>query len=325
MNRLLKNKCNFIAQSILCCVITFFYSSIVHAQAENVNHSIIQVNKVCARSAVECLELVEVELKRTTPNTYIWYDLLQHKFDALFDLQKISELNKAVTPWIDQEKLPNSFKITVYIYYAKTSFIQEDIDRAYLYSQKAKNKLIEMNQVFPSPMRLIQLANLQMRLNEDDLAYETLQALEKKYEKSKNAHFMMELYGNLGHVTRNLSLHELSLEYCLKTIPWSKKYNNQQQIGTVLFNLAKAYLHFGHYNKAEKTLHEAQEFSKKAKDEVKVNQIQLYLIEIKLQQLQTQQAKILFDQINVNYLPKSDLPKITKLQKTLSGLPIAVN
>lgn len=304
---------------LLCWLIAFVYQSNVQAQTESVNHSIIQVNKACLRSPVECLDLVEIELKKTAPNTYIWFDLLQHKFDALFDLQKFEELNQAIMPWIEQQKLPNSFQITVFIYYAKTSFLQQNNDDAHKYSQKAKEKLIEMNQVFPSPMRLIQLANLQMRLEEDDIAYETLQALEKKYQKSQNAHLMMELYGNLGHVTRRLSLDELSLAYWLKALPWSIKYNNQQQIGTVLLNLAKAFYILEQYAEAERYYIEAQKISIKAGDQAKVNQAQVHLVEVKLKQLQPQQAKVLFNQINAESLSRNYLLTIEKLRAVLSN------
>lgn len=303
---------------LLCWLIAFIYQSNVQAQTESVNHSIIQVNKACLRSAVECLELVETELKTTAPNTYIWFDLLQHKFDALFDLQKFEELNQAIMPWIEQQKLPNSFQITLFIYYAKTSFLQENNDDAHKYSQKAKEKLVEMNQVFPSPMRIIKLANLQMSLEEDDIAYETLQTLEQKYQKSRNAHLMMELYGNLGHVTRRLSLDELSLAYWLKALPWSIKYNNQQQIGTVLLNLAKAYFVLAQYAEAEHYFIETQKVSKEAGDQAKVNQAQLHLVEVKLKQLQPKQAKALFEQINVEPLSKNYLLRMEKLREMLN-------
>ncbi|XQW85317.1 hypothetical protein ACOYR1_00895 [Thalassotalea piscium] len=320
MSSALVNKYNHLVTVLICCIGVFVFEIQAKAQINHVHKGLNEVNDACSSSPVDCITLVERELARTPKNTYIWYDLLQHKFDALFDLQKMRQLKEEITPWIDQKKLPNSFLITVYIYYSKTSYLASNITDAKQYAYKAKEKILALNQVFPSPMRLIMLANLQMNLDEPESAYEVLKALETKYKQSKNAYFMMELYGNLAHVTRILSLPEESLAYWIKTLPWSLEYNNLQQIGTVLLNLGMAYLTLDNYTEAETYLLESKGYSQRGKDFTKVNQAQFYLIKSKLGQGQYQQAKKLYQALELELLPDIYGERITVLKKEISSI-----
>jgi hypothetical protein len=84
-------------------------------------------------------------------------------------------------------------------------------------------------------------------------AYESLIALKDKYKNSRNPQFMMELFGHLGHVARQLELHDEAIAHWYATVPWSYKYGNKQQIATVHFNLAQAQQHAEQLSLAEKS------------------------------------------------------------------------
>ena len=213
-----------------------------------------QINEACLLAPQRCLTIVDETLPHVPEKSHLWFDLLQHRFDALFDLQRFQQLYDETKHWLDV-KAPFSFQITVYIYFAKTSFTYDGRETALKYAHLAKDKLEQMQQAFPSPMRLVELANLQMSLQEVQQAYELLISVESKYHQSKNAHFMMELYGNLAHAARRLGLDQKALEYWVKTVPWALEFNNKQQIGTVLYNLANAYAKLDKFAMAEKSLY----------------------------------------------------------------------
>ncbi|NQZ21464.1 MAG: hypothetical protein HRT53_05345 [Colwellia sp.] len=54
---------------------------------------------------------------------------------------------------------------------------------------------------------------------------------------------MMEFYGHLGHITRQLNYFDEALSHWHVALSWSYKYGNVQQIATVLFILAQAQQH----------------------------------------------------------------------------------
>lgn len=314
------NNDNLLCNFLLLWVVLFVFQSKAKAEYNAINKGVIKASEVCLLSPKECLTVVDKKLKNTPTHSYLWFGLLQHKFDALYNLQRIEDLNKAIIPWLENERLPESFLITIYIYYAKTSLIDNNIDRAREYSEKAKNKIQAMNNVFPSPMRLVTLANLQMELEEDEEAYQTLQALEQKFKSSRNPHFKMELFGNLGHITRRLSLPELSLNYWIKALRWSKEFDNKQQIGTVLYALANAYFNVEKYAFADKYFTQAEGLSKSAGDEVRVNQIKLRLVEVKLKQQELMHAKNIFQTINQDLIPIYYKDKLEALGTSIDNM-----
>ncbi|MBA6252950.1 hypothetical protein [Colwellia sp. MB3u-55] len=97
------------------------------------------------------------------------------------------------------------------------------------------------------------MPTLQMFIGELPEAYESLIALKDKYKNSRNPQFMMELFGHLGHVARQLELHDKAIAHWYATVPWSYKYGNEQQIATVHFNLAQAQQHAEQLSLAEKS------------------------------------------------------------------------
>ncbi len=276
-----------------------------------------QINEACTFSPKECLILLDQHLPKVTEKSHLWYDLLQNRFNALFDLQLMETLHEETKAWINT-KAPFSFQLTIFIYYAKTSITYEGRDVASKYAQLAKEKLEQMQEAFPSPMRLVELANVQMQLEEFQKAYELLLSVEKKYRQSKDSHFMMELYGNLAHVTRQLELHQQSLDYWLKTVPWASKFNNKQQIGTVLYNLANAYSTLNQLDSAESYYIEAIAFAMAAEDYAKTSEAQFQLVNIKVAQEKYHDAKVTLEGINLDYLPLIHLNKLPELIELLN-------
>jgi tetratricopeptide (TPR) repeat protein len=275
------------------------------------------IGNVCQISPADCLEKVNVELKSVKEKSRLWFSLMQFKLTSLFTLQHTDELYEETKRWIHDEDLPVPFQVTLYMYYAKSCIYYGDKDEGKRYIYKAKEQLAMMNGAYPSPIKLIEIANLQMYIGEFSEAYASLNTLKIKYKNSQNPHFMMELHAHLGHLARNLGYFDEALVHWNTTVPWSYKYGNEQQIATVLFNLAQAQNHKKQYALAEENYLKTIIHAEKAKDVIKASHARLYLAKIKLSSGDKNQAKSLFLMINEKKLEQPHLDKYIALKNQL--------
>lgn len=273
--------------------------------------------KLCQRSPSACLEKVNIELTRVQPKSRIWFSLMQFKLSSLFILQHSDELYQETKRWIDDEDLPIPFQVTLYMYYAKSLLGDGELAEGKRYIYKAKTQLSIMNDAYPSPIKLIEIANLQLYIGEYSEAYASLNALKEKYRNSHNPQFMMELYGHLGHVANKLEYYDEALVHWQATVPWSYKYGNEQQIATVHFNLGQAQQHAEQYLLAEKSYLAAIEHAEIALDVVKASHAKLYLAEIKLLGGDKEQAEALLLAIDEERLAPNLLLKLHDLKSEL--------
>ncbi|NQZ88281.1 MAG: hypothetical protein HRT54_11980 [Colwellia sp.] len=275
------------------------------------------LEKICQISPADCLEKTNIELKSAKEKSRIWFSLMQYKLTSLFLLQHVEELNEVTKRWIHDEDLPVPFQVTLYMYYAKYCLFYGDQQEGKKYIYKAKKQLALMNGVYPSPIKLIEIANLQLYIGEFSEAYASLNALKTKYKNSQNPHFMMELHGHLGHVARKLGYFDEEIVHWNATVPWSYKYGNEQQIAAVLFNLAQAQNLKKQYTSAEKNYLKTIIHAENAKDVIKASHARLYLAEIKLMKGDKQQAHALYLMINEKILEQPHLDKYIALKKQL--------
>jgi len=240
------------------------------------------IRKICQASPAECLKEVNIELKKVKNKSRIWYSLMQFKLESLFILQHSDELLRETKRWIHEDDLPIAFQVTLYMYYAKSLLAYGDKEEGKRYIYKAKQQLALMNDAYPSPIKLIEIANLQMYIGELPEAYESLNTLKEKYKNSKNPHFMMELFGHLGHVARQLDLYDEALQHWETAVPWSFKNGNEQQIATVIFNFAQIQQYLKQYSNAEKNYLKAIKHAELALDAVKACHARLFLAEVNI-------------------------------------------
>jgi tetratricopeptide (TPR) repeat protein len=275
------------------------------------------IDKLCQRSPAECLEQVDFELKSVQQKSRLWLRLMQFKLTSLFILQHSDELYKETKHLINDEDLPIPFQVTLYMYYAKSLLGRGELKEGKRYIHKAKAQLAIMNGAYPSPIKLIEIANLQMFIGELPEAYASLNALKDKYQHSNNPHFMMELYGHLGHVAKKLGYDDEALEHWNTAAPWSYKYGNEQQIAVVHFNLARVQQEAQQYSLAEKNYASAIKHAEIAIDLVKAAHAQLYLAEVKLIKEKKAQAEELLLSIDEKLLVSSYLLKFNELKSQL--------
>jgi hypothetical protein len=279
------------------------------------------IEKICQISPAECLEKISIELKGVKQKSRIWFRLMQFKLTSLFILQHTKELYDETKRWIHDEDLPVPFQVTIYMYYAKSCIYYGDQEEGKTYIYKAKEQLALMNGAYPSPIKLIEIANLQMYIGEYSEAYASLNALKVKYKNSKNPHFMMELHAHLAHLARNLSYFDEALAHWHTTVPWSYKYGNEQQIAVVFFNLAQAQNHKKQYILAEQSYLKTILHAEKANDVIKISHARLYLAKMKLSLGDKKQAQALLLLIIKEKLEKLHLDNYMELKRQLE-LPL---
>jgi len=283
------------------------------AQAEK-NIDFLNIHNHCQKSPDLCLIMVNKTLPLLKEQSRVWFDLMQYKLDSLFILQKSEELYALTQQWIDNESFPIPFQISVYIYYAKSIVGETAKLERKKYIDKAITKLSLMNEVYPNPMLLIQLANIKMRAGDYVQAFDALKLLEAKYLQLPDPMFQLDLNGNLAHLSDKLSFKSSALTYWKKALKWAFEFKNDQQIATVYYNFAHSQVNSNLLIPAETNFNNAITFAQKANDHSKLAQAKLYLTRLKVSQNLPYQAKNIFQKIKIKHLVASDLEELEKLQ-----------
>jgi len=288
--------------------------------AKNSVKNMLDIDKICRKSPTDCLFEVNQKLQQTPVQSRVWYDLMQYKFENLFVLQKINILNQITKPLIKNKKLPIPFQVSLFIYYAKSlnedkTLNKEEIKQEQkIFIDKAQNLLGLMNNIYPNPNLLIQLANLQMYVGDYKKAYQLLQSLIVKYNQYPDLAFNLDLYGNLGHLADRLNYKNQAIKYWSTSLYWAKQLDNNQQTATVYFNLANSQTIVNDFNKAKSSVINAIKYATLAHDDVKCSQAQLLYVQILLDLKQKVEARKILDSVQINTLSEASLTKFMQLK-----------
>lgn len=283
------------------------------------NLSLPVIANICLTSPFTCLQKVDEALLSAPQNSRIYFEILQYKMEALFNLQRSDALYQESKKWLNQPELPLPFQVTNAIYFAKTAWYRGEKEAAKKSYFLAKSLLAQMNEVYPSPLRLVQFANLQMQLKEHQAAYDLLSDLAKKYPNSPDTRFMVELHGNLGHVANHLGNYKNALLHWQETKKWVFLFGNKQQIAVVLFNLADIHNKLSQHKEAVQNYQNAISFSVEAGDYVKANQARFHLLKIQLKQGEVCSKDSNFNEIEPQYLPNKPTYNLAQLKAQLSA------
>ncbi|MDT0604412.1 tetratricopeptide repeat protein [Thalassotalea castellviae] len=273
---------------------------------------------ICLTSPFACLQHVDEALLSAPQNSRIYFEILQYKMEALFNLQRGDELYQETKKWLNKPNLPLPFQVTNAIFFAKTAWHRNEKEAAKKSYFLAKSLLAQMNEVYPSPLRLVQFANLQLQLNEYQEAYDLLLSLANKYPNSPDTRFMVELHGNLGHAANRLGNYKNALRHWQETKKWVYLFDNKQQIAVVLFNLAEVQLKLLQVDQAEKSFIAAIANSVKAGDHVKANQARFLLLQTQLKLRKVCANNPVMNALDTTYLPDNPKYNLTRLSAKLS-------
>ena len=295
------------------------HSSALSLSKNSPTKNLTNVADLCLVSPFSCIQHVDKALLAAPKNSRVYFEILQYKMEALFNLQKTDALYQETKKWLNKPELPIPFQVTNAIYFAKSAWYIGEKKAAKNSYLLAKSLLAQMNEAYPSPLRLVQFANLQMQLDENQEAYDLMLGLAKKYPKSPDTRFMVELHGNLGHAANKLGYLESSLAHWQETKKWVFLFNNKQQIAVVLFNLADIHDKLSQHSEAAKYFSDAISFAVEAGDKVKANQARFHLLQTQLKQGAVCQQNSVFNEINNQYLPKTVKYNLTALKAQLTS------
>jgi len=310
------NRLLFICFKLLLCTVAVS----AHANSPTPNkpqNKLSTIADICLISPHDCLARIDETLLSIPQNSRVFFELLQYKYDALFNLQKTNELYTETKKWLHKPNLPVTFEITNAIYFAKSSHHIDDKDEAKKSYLVAKSLLEEANNAFPSPLRLVQFANLQMHVKKYEEAYLLLTSLAEKYKNSPDTRFMMEVHGNLGHCASNLGDFEQSLIHWQDALFWGEKFDNKQQLAVILFNLAEVHFILEQYELSKKFNVQSIENAIKAKDEVKKNHALIHLAEAQSKLKEFDQAKATLISVNETALSPNKKQLFEQLKETI--------
>ncbi|GLX78311.1 hypothetical protein tinsulaeT_16510 [Thalassotalea insulae] len=275
-----------------------------------------KISSVCLTSPFDCLENIDSTIEMVPPKSRVYFQILQYKYEALLNLQHMERLYNETKYWLNQPELPFLFQISNAIYFAKAALRMGDQQGSITSYRFAKSLLGQMNNEYPSPLRLVQFANLQMQLSEFQQAYKLLLSLKQKYPKSPDIHFMLELNGNLGHAANQLGKTEQALTHWQESVKWAEQFGNKQQLAVVLFNLADIYEQLQQYPQAQQNFTESVKVAYQAGDKIKANQANYHLVRVLAKQHRFCQALALYRTLDKEILPSkpiypfNDLPQI---------------
>jgi len=179
--------------------------------------------------------------------------------------------------------------------------------------------LNKFSETFPNPLLLVQVINVQLYFPEQaQSAYNNLLLIEKRFSKSRDPHFKLELYTNLGHLANRLGLFKEHVVYRQKALKAGIKYNNIQQIGICEYNLARSLQINDRLLEAVIHYKKAIFYSEQAKDVAATNVAKLYLTQVNLQQNQNHHAREIFNSINIDMLASNRRDFYFELKDALS-------
>lgn len=260
--------------------------------------SSLEFNQVCENSSHDCIENIEGHLETAPLQSRLWYKLKLLELDALFNLQQFNKLRQEVDLWAEKDGLPITFKVYIQIYRAKLSFGKTSPEITQRYLDEALLTLSNIHEMLPRPMRLIEIANLQLSNNQPEAAKKTLLSLEEKFSHNASPLFNRELYANLGHAAIRLNELDEHVIYREKSLDGAVKVGNIQQMSVAGYNLGRAYQMKSRFDEALTTFKQSASNAKKASDPETRISATMRVIEVTFLKGDKEKARDLFKSID---------------------------
>ncbi len=188
-----------------------------------------------------CLTYIETRLNEVKDNPAQWYKIKTYQFDYYYDYQQFENLLNAITPFLEQDKLPDVFKLQMYFYYAKAlNYIGKKAE-AKTYAAKAFTQLDGIYNAFGDPLRLVELANLHYVFGSKKAAMRLLRDAEQRFAKNNDPIFHLELHINKAHIYLKWQQYEHAVKSNLMAYNAIKNTNHAAKIVLASGNLAYSY------------------------------------------------------------------------------------
>ncbi|QOL24496.1 tetratricopeptide repeat protein [Thalassotalea sp. LPB0316] len=276
------------------------------------------IQEVCISSQLKCLTEIDQRQPLTRPQSFEWYQMEMLRQQSLFELERFDELIAVLAPWQNYDNLPHSFALSVAIHKAKMQLMLGDKVSAHNELNYAVNVLSEITNFNGNPMLIVMMANALLVMDEYDKGYQTLVALEAKYQRSPDPLLKREMYANLGHLASRLKKHEESIAYRKLSLEGAEGVGNTQQVGVAHFNLAAAYAETEQYFEAITHYQHAIDSARQSFDQQMGTKAKIRLIECYLAIGNYANAKEVIATINLYNIAKYDEQRYQALLEQLN-------
>jgi tetratricopeptide (TPR) repeat protein len=272
----------------------------------------------CQSSArQDCLALLQEQLTSAKPYSVRWYQLKAYQLDYLFDKHLDQQLAQQTQQLLQLEDVPPVFRTQLYFYQAKILHSNGQLLQAQHYAELASADLTQLFQAFADPLRLVELANLQTVMGQQEQAWQLLQQAEARFARSKDPVFMFELYTNKALVQQakgQLADAAYSRKLALDAILPS---GDQGKISVAYGNLGRTYQLLGQYGLAQQYYQLALQWLVPGADDVRRQMRLLRLSQLHCQLQDLSGARQLLAEVNPQLVESSYQPLYQHLQQQL--------
>lgn len=289
----------------------------VSSQAGQLQQISDKVQQACRFSGARCLAQVEHQLEHCRPHSMLWYELLLLKLDSMFTLRQEKALLSATTALLSAKDAPPAFRARLYIYHAKLLYLFNDHNQSQHFVQQAITLLHQLQQASPQFVTQLRLANLLLYMQQYDLGYQQLRALEQKLQHSRDLILKYDLYNNLGHFALRLGQREQERFYRQQALEMILQIDHPAKLAEAHYNLARNYYVTSHWLLAQQHFQQAQQGYQHIADTALQNLSALYQAECQYRLGQQQQARQLLQQIQPEWIPASSMPDYHKIRQLL--------
>lgn len=147
---------------------------------------------------LSCGQYLQQQLSGLKAYSNEWYRVKAFQLNYLFDKHQFKQLQHEAEQLLQRTDLPEVFRVQLYFYYAKALNYFGNHTEAKEYASRAVAILKDIYAVFGNPLRVVELANLQITLGEFGQAEQLLSYAQSQYRQSRDPQFLFELNSNLA-------------------------------------------------------------------------------------------------------------------------------
>ena len=266
----------------------------------------------------DCLLELQRQLQQQQVGSKSWYKLESYLLDYYYDKIDFNSLKLQAEMLLQRQDVPSVVLAQLYFYYAKTMMHFNQPEQAEAYGQKAANLVTELYKSFGNPLRLVELANLQKALGQNERAVQTLSEAEHRAGNSQDPIFWFELNSNKALISDSTQSFEESLLYRKRALAAILTTAHNVKIVVAIGNLARTEQLLGHYEAALGHYQQSLAYMSKKTDPQNWSIYHVRLAEIALQLDNPELSSHYVQQINTELLGLAHLAAYTRLQHKLA-------
>ena len=266
----------------------------------------------------DCLLELQRQLQQQQVGSKNWYKLESYLLDYYYDKIDFNSLKLQAEMLLQRQDVPSVVLAQLYFYYAKTMMHFNQPEQAEAYGLKAANLVTELYKSFGNPLRLVELANLQKALGQNERAVQTLSEAEHRAGNSQDPIFWFELNSNKALISDSTQSFEESLLYRQRALAAILPTAHKVKIVVALGNLARTEQLLGRYQAALGHYQQSLAYMSKDTDPHNWSTYHVRLAEIALQLDNPERSREYMQQIDIQLLGQGHLVIYQQLQNQLA-------